>query len=394
MKDSRRGMGHTWGSLVRKWRVGKQTVCRAAIALVLAGAVVMVYLPQAASAAPAGAHHNEPTHRTYVVRHGDTLSAIALRFGITQDALMRANNIRNPNVVYVGQVLIIPGGHTPIPQPGGGHGDGGATYIVKRGDTLGDIAKRFNTTVQAIMRINRISNPNRIEVGQVLLIPGQGGKEPVHPPVHPPVQPPVVKPPSKPQQPVHPPVVHPPVVHPPVVRPPVWEPGKEPVQPPAARPPVHRPQQPPVHKPVPPVHKPEPPAQPTGHWIGSYYSGKYFDHLVEVRHDPEIRFNWYSGSPGPGIPEDRFSVRWERKEHFREGWYRFYALVDDGVRVYVDGVLIIDGWHIQPLTEYTADVYIAGGVRQLNVDYFEETDQAQIHVYYEPLGGPPPVIKR
>ncbi|MEX1018752.1 MAG: PA14 domain-containing protein, partial [Litorilinea sp.] len=149
----------------------------------------------------------------------------------------------------------------------------------------------------------------------------------------------------------------------------------------------------PDHKPERPEHKPDQPAKPTGHWVGSYYAGKYFENLVETREDAEIRFNWYNDSPA-GLPEDRFSIRWERAEHFQPGWYRFSATADDGVRVFIDDTLVIDGWKIQPATEYTAEVYLTGGSHKLNVDYFEESDHAQIQVSYERLHSQPPVIKR
>ena len=50
-------------------------------------------------------------------------------------------------------------------------------------------------------------------------------------------------------------------------------------------------------------------------WSGSYFKDKYFSEFVEERQDPEVRFNWYTDSPGPNIPNDRFSVRWERCPH-------------------------------------------------------------------------------
>lgn len=373
------------------------------LAMILALATALIVVPQNAQAAPAASNHSRPEHRTYVVRKSDNLSTIALRFGVSQDAIMRANNIRIPNVIYVGQVLIIPGAHTPDSgkspvQPPDHQPSRPSTYVVRSGDTLGDIAKRFNTTVQALMQANNIRNPNRIEVGQVLTIPGQGGKDPA-PPAKPPAKPPAVQPGKEPVRPApaHPPRPEPkkpepkqPELKQPEPKRPESKPpqSKQPQHPPAHHPPVQHP------RPQPPIHKAEPPAKPAGHWVGHYYAGKYFDELVEVRHDPEIRFNWQTGSPGEGMPEDRFSIRWERTEHFQAGWYRFYAVADDGVRVFVDDTLIIDAWHIQPVTEYTADVYLAGGLHQLNVDYFEEAGHAEIHVYYEPLRGDPPVIKR
>lgn len=94
----------------------------------------------------------------YVVQRGDTLSKIARRFGTTVQALLKANpSITNPNRIYPGQKLVIPSPET--------------TYVVQRGDTLRKIAARFNTTVEALLKLNpAIKNPNVIYTGQVLKI--------------------------------------------------------------------------------------------------------------------------------------------------------------------------------------------------------------------------------
>ncbi|NJN81950.1 MAG: hypothetical protein HC802_06450 [Caldilineaceae bacterium] len=60
------------------------------------------------------------------------------------------------------------------------------------------------------------------------------------------------------------------------------------------------------------------------------------------------------GQPGSGVPDNRFSVTWSSVQHFSPGRYRFQVTSDDGVRVYVDDELIIDGWHIQPATKFEA----------------------------------------
>jgi LysM repeat protein len=112
---------------------------------------------------------------TYVVQPGDTLFRISRAYGTTVDAIVRANNIPNPNLIYVGQVLVIPDGTTPPPGPTptpGPQPPPPATYVVQPGDTLSAIARRFNTTVAALVQANNIWNPNLIYVGQVLVIPG------------------------------------------------------------------------------------------------------------------------------------------------------------------------------------------------------------------------------
>ncbi len=124
----------------------------------------------------------------HVVQPGENLFRISLRYGVTVQAMAQANNIANPNVIFIGQRLTIPGGMdsgAPGPQPGDGDdgGTGGpstSTYTVVAGDTLFSIARRSNTTVQAIAQLNNIPNVNLIYVGQQLTIPGSvaGGQTP------------------------------------------------------------------------------------------------------------------------------------------------------------------------------------------------------------------------
>ncbi|WP_298990067.1 LysM peptidoglycan-binding domain-containing protein [uncultured Pseudokineococcus sp.] len=114
-----------------------------------------------------------PSGSTYTVRSGDTLGAIAARFGTSWRAIYDANRdrISNPNAIYVGQVLRVPGGG------GGGGGEtpapSGGSYTVRSGDTLSRIAAANGTTWQAVYAANRstVSNPNAIYVGQVLQLP-------------------------------------------------------------------------------------------------------------------------------------------------------------------------------------------------------------------------------
>lgn len=100
----------------------------------------------------------------YIIRSGDTLSAIATRFGLGVAALAAANpQIVNPNVIFAGQVLAIPGKFAAS----------GSRYVVQSGDTLNAIASRFGAGLSALVAANpQIADPNLIFAGQIIAIPG------------------------------------------------------------------------------------------------------------------------------------------------------------------------------------------------------------------------------
>lgn len=97
------------------------------------------------------------------VAYGDTLSGIAKLFGTTVNSIVQLNAIANPNRIYPGQRLYL---RVPVGTPVACCD----TYTVRRGDTLTAIANRFGTTVARLASINEISNPNRISVGQLLVL--------------------------------------------------------------------------------------------------------------------------------------------------------------------------------------------------------------------------------
>jgi lysozyme len=107
----------------------------------------------------------------YLIARGDTLKGLATRFGVSVDSLLSWNpDIMNANVIYEGQRLIVYATGTPAtpppPPPSSGQ-----TYYVQKGDTLKKIAAKFNTTVDAILQLNYIPNPNVIYVGQAISLP-------------------------------------------------------------------------------------------------------------------------------------------------------------------------------------------------------------------------------
>ena len=123
-------------------------------------AVLLLFLAQVAWAAP-------PTiaRIIHIVQWGETLSGIALRYGTTVQAIANLNSIANPSRIYAGQRLVISTG-TPSPSPACGF-----NHVVRSGDTLSDLSRRFGVGTTAIAQANRIVNPNRIYAGQQLWIP-------------------------------------------------------------------------------------------------------------------------------------------------------------------------------------------------------------------------------
>ncbi len=108
-----------------------------------------------------------------------------------------------------------------------------------------------------------------------------------------------------------------------------------------------------------------------------------------TRNDAAINFNWGHYAPAAGLPADGFSVRWRRVLMFEEGLYRFHALVDDGVRMWVDGVPVINAWHEGGVRELTADHWLSAGNHTLRIEYFEQTGDALIRVWWEKLAWYP-----
>lgn len=125
-------------------------------------------IPTSGAPAPAPAQPSTPTGGLHTVQAGETLSAIALRYGVTSWTLVQANHLASANLIYVGQQLIIPGSATTPGTPAPATG----TYTVKPGDSLSSIAARLGTTVAALVAQNGISNPELITVGQVLRLSG------------------------------------------------------------------------------------------------------------------------------------------------------------------------------------------------------------------------------
>ena len=117
----------------------------------------------------------------YTVKAGDTLSAIAAKYGTTYKVLAEYNGIANPNIIRVGQQIKIPGKSAPATQektePTTQQPTAETVHTVKSGETLSGIARKYGTTYQQLAAYNKISNPNKISVGQKIKIPGTATEE-------------------------------------------------------------------------------------------------------------------------------------------------------------------------------------------------------------------------
>ena len=119
-----------------------------------------------------GSGSTTPKLTTYTVKSGDNLGAIALKFGMTLAEIQSLNNITNPDKLQLGQVL-------KVYDNGSGSGSGSTTpklttYTVKSGDNLGAIALKFGMTLAEIQSLNNITNPDKLQLGQVLKVYDNG----------------------------------------------------------------------------------------------------------------------------------------------------------------------------------------------------------------------------
>lgn len=101
-------------------------------------------------------------------------------------------------------------------------------------------------------------------------------------------------------------------------------------------------------------------------------------------HDTKIDWDWGSGSPNANVNADQFSVRWKRYIEVPAGVQRFTATSDDGIRVYVDGRLIVDQWNDHSVLTFTADVSLTAGHHLVVVEYYENFGDAVARVSWEP----------
>lgn len=361
----------------------------------------------------------------HIVQRGETLAQIAYRYGTTVQAIAALNNITNPNLIYVGQCLQIPGGAPPPPPPPGCT----IVHVVQRGEYLKQIAARYGVGWQTIAQYNGLSNPNLIYPGQRLRIPV------ACPPPKPPPKPtpkPTPKPsPDKPWKGQY------------------WDnrylsgdpklvkyyttidfnfgtagPGS-PIkgtdfsarftrskEMDAGRYKFHIWVDDGVrfwldgvnlidqwHESAPTLYTVERDVSAGTHSLQidffqalgaaqlkfmiermdgqAAWKAEFFNNTdlagapVTTQYYNSVSFDWGNASPAGGVTADYFSSRFTGDFSFAAGKYRFSATMDDGMRVYVDDARIIDQWTGGAARTFYADVDLSAGVHRIRVEHFE-----------------------
>ncbi len=125
-------------------------------------------------------------------------------------------------------------------------------------------------------------------------------------------------------------------------------------------------------------------------WTASYWNNRDLSgHPVLVREEPAIDHDWAGLSPAPVVNVDNFSARWTRTHYFNAGTYRFKATMDDGMRVWVDGMIIIDDWRDGRVRTVEAEVALSNGPHKLTVEYYEFGGKAVAGFTWDMVTGTP-----
>ena len=273
-----------------------------------------------------------PVGSGYYVRSGDTYYSIAIRHGITVQQLASINpGMPVQGYPPVGSTLNVPIPGLIGPVPTQCH----QMHTVNPNETLAWIGGAYGVNPSTLALLNNLPAGTAVNPGNILCLPAYAALNYAYPGVGP---------------------------------------APAPVPAPAPAVPTYVP----APQPVPAVHAP------AGPWNASYYHYQPPARLIINRTDATINFNWGHGSPGRGVRSDMFSVAWTNTFQFNGRNYRFVALSDDGVRVWVGNTLVIDGWVPQAATLYFKDYAPPAGTHLVRVEYYDSGAAAQIMVDWAP----------
>jgi hypothetical protein len=121
-------------------------------------------------------------------------------------------------------------------------------------------------------------------------------------------------------------------------------------------------------------------------WQAAYWNNTSLSGSpVLERSESTLDYSWGTGSPGPGVYADRFSARWTRYLELAAGTYRFTATSDDGMRIYVDGSLLINEWSDHSAKTVSADKALSAGHHLVVVEFYENTGDAVARLVWAPV---------
>lgn len=126
----------------------------------------------------------------------------------------------------------------------------------------------------------------------------------------------------------------------------------------------------------------------SGSWTASYWNNRELSgQPILVRQESAIDHNWKGLSPDPVVNVDNFSARWIRTYNFAAGTYRFKATMDDGMRVWIDGMIIIDDWQDGQVRTAEAEVNLSNGPHKMTVEYYEAGGKAVAGFTWDMISG-------
>ncbi|MBS1859721.1 MAG: hypothetical protein JST11_30395 [Acidobacteria bacterium] len=126
------------------------------------------------------------------------------------------------------------------------------------------------------------------------------------------------------------------------------------------------------------------PGPATGAFTGCYYNDLDLSGTPAlVRTDNQINFDWGTGSPAASIIPNNFSARWQGYFQFAQGTYSFTAMGSDGIRLYIDGNLVLDRWRDQAATTYLIRQALSAGTHLLTMEYYERTGWPTAHLTWQ-----------
>jgi hypothetical protein len=300
------------------------------VATILVALVLFAYsIPLTAAAAPLTQGELAGCQQFYVVRSGDTLARIAARFGTTVSQLVALNGLTDPNIIHTGTQLCVPPASY---QPATGNL---ATVTSSALNVRSGPNTRY-PAFTAVLRGTRLNIVGQDAGGNWLLVQLPDGNQGW------------------------------------VYR---WLTDYRTTAAVVS---------------LPPLTASYAISDFTG-WRGEYFNNPHLaGYPTLVRDDAHVFFDSGTSALAFGLPADRFSARWSRSLRFEEGRYRFYLVMDDGARLFIDGERVIDQWRDGSRREVTVERYLAGGNHSLQVEYYENSGEALIKLWWEKVPAPAP----